>query len=158
MTQENNGVWTSWNENLTYKYKSLYKITTEKELQEVVAKTTKIRFFGTKQSSADIAAGMDTLIDMRAYNKIVSYDEAKRSITVQSGMILGYLLEVIEAKGWCIPCLPDINTITIGGALATGTHGTSGYLLCEYMTSCTLVLADGSLKCRQYAFHLVPWE
>jgi len=146
MTQENNGVWTSWNENLTYKYKSLYKITTEKELQEVVAKTTKIRFFGTKQSSADIAAGMDTLIDMRAYNKIVSYDEAKRSITVQSGMILGDLLEVIEAKGWCIPCLPDINTITIGGALATGTHGTSGYLLCEYMTSCTLVLADGSLK------------
>jgi len=89
---------------------------------------------------------MDTLIDMRAYNKIVSYDEAKRSITVQSGMILGDLLEVIEAKGWCIPCLPDINTITIGGALATGTHGTSGYLLCEYMTSCTLVLADGSLK------------
>ena len=146
MTQENNGVWTSWNENLTYKYKSLYKITTEKELQEVVAKTTKIRFFGTKQSSADIAAGMDTLIDMRAYNKIVSCDEAKRSITVQSGMILGDLLEVIEAKGWCIPCLPDINTITIGGALATGTHGTSGYLLCEYMTSCTLVLADGSLK------------
>ena len=146
MTQENNGVWTSWNENLTYKYKSLYKITTEKELQEVVAKTTKIRFFGTKQSSADIAAGMDTLIDMRAYNKIVSYDEAKRSITVQSGMILGDLLEVIEAKGWCIPCLPDINTITIGGALATGTHGTSGHLLCEYMTSCTLVLADGSLK------------
>ena len=42
--------------------------------------------------------------------------------------------------------MPDINTITIGGALATGTHGTSGHLLCEYMTSCTLVLANGSLK------------
>ena len=146
MTQENNGVWTSWNENLTYKYKSLYKITTEKELQEVVAKTDKIRFFGTKQSSADIAAGIDRLIDITPYHKIVSCDETERSITVQSGMILGDLLEIIEAKGWCIPCLPDINTITIGGALATGTHGTSGHLLCEYMTSCTLVLADGSLK------------
>ena len=42
MKQENNGVWTSWNENLTYKYKSLYRITTEKELQEVVAKTDKM--------------------------------------------------------------------------------------------------------------------
>jgi len=146
MTQENNGVWTSWNENLTYKYKSLYKITTEKELQEVVAKTDKIRFFGTKQSSADIAAGIDRLIDITPYHKIVSCDETERSITVQSGMILGDLLEIIEAKGWCIPCLPDINTITIGGALAKGTHGTSGHLLCEYMTSCTLVLADGSLK------------
>jgi L-gulonolactone oxidase len=61
-------------------------------------------------------------------------------------VILGDLLEAIEAKGWCIPCLPDINTITIGGALATGTHGTSGKLLCEYMTDCSMVLADGSLK------------
>jgi len=146
MTQENNGVWTSWNENLTYKYKSLYRITTEKELQEVVAKTDKIRFFGTKQSSADIAAGIDTLIDITSYNKILSYNETERTVTVQSGVILGDLLEAIEAKGWCIPCLPDINTITIGGALATGTHGTSGHLLCEYMTSCTLVLANGSLK------------
>ena len=146
MKQENNGVWTSWNENLTYKYKSLYRITTEKELQEVVAKTDKIRFFGTKQSSADIAAGIDTLIDITSYNKILSYNETERTVTVQSGVILGDLLEAIEAKGWCIPCLPDINTITIGGALATGTHGTSGHLLCEYMTSCTLVLANGSLK------------
>ena len=115
-------------------------------MQEVVAKTDKIRFFGTKQSSADIAAGIDRLIDITPYHKIVSCDETERSITVQSGMILGDLLEIIEAKGWCIPCLPDINTITIGGALAKGTHGTSGHLLCEYMTSCTLVLADGSLK------------
>ena len=65
---------------------------------------------------------------------------------MQSGVILGDLLDAIEAKGWCIPCLPDINTITIGGALATGTHGTSGKLLCEYMTDCSIVLADGSLK------------
>ena len=69
-----------------------------------------------------------------------------RTITVQSGIILGDLIEAIEAKGWCIPCLPDINTITIGGALATGTHGTSGKLLSEYMTKCNLILADGSVK------------
>ena len=35
MNQEKNGIWTSWNENLTYKYKSLFKITSEKELQEI---------------------------------------------------------------------------------------------------------------------------
>ena len=38
MKQENNGVWVSWNENLTYKYKSLYNIRSEKELQEIIAK------------------------------------------------------------------------------------------------------------------------
>ncbi|AUC21074.1 D-arabinono-14-lactone oxidase [Polaribacter sejongensis] len=146
MKQNKNGVWTSWNENLTYNYESLYKITSEQELQEVVKKSKKIRVFGNKQSSADIASGAATLIDIRTYNKIISSNDTEHTITVQSGVILGDFLEAVEAKGWCIPCLPDINTITIGGALATGTHGTSGKLLSEYMTKCSIVLADGSIK------------
>ncbi|WP_339882609.1 D-arabinono-1,4-lactone oxidase [Polaribacter vadi] len=144
MKQKN--TWVSWNENIKHNYTSLYKITSEEKLREVVAENDKIRFFGSKQSSADIAAGTDALIDMTSYNKIVSYDYNKKTVTVQSGLILGDFLEAIEAVGWCIPCLPDINTITIGGALATGTHGTSGKLLSEYMIECTLVLADGSIK------------
>lgn len=146
MKQNKDGVWQSWNENLTYNYKSLYKITTEKELQEIVRNSEKIRVFGSKQSSSDIVSGAETLVDITTYNKILSFNESEHTITVQSGVILGNLLETIEAKGWCIPCLPDINTVTIGGALATGTHGTSGKLLCEYITSCRIVLADGSIK------------
>ena len=64
MKQNKNGVWLSWNENLTYNYESLYTIETEQELQQVVSNADKIRFFGTKQSSADIAAGVDNLIDL----------------------------------------------------------------------------------------------
>ena len=146
MKQNNNGTWVSWNENVTHNYKSLYKITTEEELQDVIKNSEKIRVFGSKQSSADIASGLETLVDITTYNKILSFNDSEHTITVQSGVILGDLLDAIEAKGWCIPCLPDINTITIGGALATGTHGTSGKLLCEYMTDCSIVLADGSLK------------
>ena len=146
MKQNNNGTWVSWNENVTHNYKSLYKITTEEELQKVIKNSEKIRVFGSKQSSADIASGLETLVDITTYNKILSYNDSEHTVTVQSGVILGDLLDAIEAKGWCIPCLPDINTITIGGALATGTHGTSGKLLCEYMIDCSIVLADGSLK------------
>ncbi|WP_299835408.1 D-arabinono-1,4-lactone oxidase [uncultured Tenacibaculum sp.] len=146
MKQNKNGVWVSWNENLKYNYKSLYTIKTEEELQEVIAKSEKIRFFGSKQSSADIAAGTEALIDITAYNKILEFNDADKTITVQSGVLLKDLLEAVEAKGWCIPCLPDINTVTVGGALATGTHGTSGKLLSEYVTQCRLILADGSVK------------
>jgi len=146
MKQNNNGTWVSWNENVTHNYKSLYKITTEEELQKVIKNSEKIRVFGSKQSSADIASGLETLVDITTYNKILSFNDSEHTVTVQSGVILGDLLDAIEAKGWCIPCLPDINTITIGGALATGTHGTSGKLLCEYMIDCSIVLADGSLK------------
>jgi L-gulonolactone oxidase len=146
MKQNKNGTWVSWNENLTHKYKSLYKVTSEEELQEIIRNSEKIRVFGSKQSSADIASGVETLIDITSYNKILSIDDSACTIKVQAGLILGDLLEEIEAKGWCIPCLPDINTVTIGGALATGTHGTSGKLLCEYITKCSIILADGSIK------------
>ena len=39
MKQNKNGTWVSWNKNLTYNYESLYSITTEKELQEIITKT-----------------------------------------------------------------------------------------------------------------------
>lgn len=146
MKQNKNGTWTSWNENVIYNYKSLYTITSERELQEVIKNAKEVRLFGSKQSSADIASGTTTLIDIKSYNKILAFNDEQHTVTVQSGVILKDLLEAIEAKGWCIPCLPDINTITVGGALATGTHGTSGKLLSEYMSKCRLVMADGSVK------------
>ena len=74
MKQKNNGNWVSWNENLKHNYRTMFSITSEEELQEVIANNKKIRFFGSKQSSADIAAGTEALINMTAYNKIVSYD------------------------------------------------------------------------------------
>ncbi|MDD7914919.1 D-arabinono-1,4-lactone oxidase [Polaribacter ponticola] len=146
MNKNKNGVWTSWNDNISSNYESLYKITSEQELQEIVKKSEKIRVFGNKQSSADIASGVATLVDMRTYNQVIHFNESAKTITVQSGIILGDLLEIIESKDWCIPCLPDINTITIGGALATGTHGTSGKLLSEYVINFRMVLADGAIK------------
>ena len=146
VVKEKKGVWVSWNENIQHSYENLYTISTEEELQELVANSKKIRFFGNKQSSADISAGVDTLVDIRSYNKIISYNESEKLITVQSGMRLVDLIEAVEAKGWCIPCLPDINTVTIGGALATGTHGTSGKLLASYVQEFRVVLADGSIK------------
>jgi L-gulonolactone oxidase len=71
MIKEKSGVWQSWNDNIKYSYKTLYKITSEEELKEIVKKSEKIKFFGTKQSSADIASGVATLVDMTTYNKII---------------------------------------------------------------------------------------
>jgi len=140
------GVWKSWNENIQHSYENLYQITTEAELQKIIKESEKVRFFGNKQSSADIGAGINTLIDIRSYDKILSYNEEQKHITVQAGIKLVDLIEAVEAKGWCIPCLPDINTVTLGGALATGTHGTSGKLLASYVHTFRVILADGSLK------------
>lgn len=141
--QNESGIWSSWNENIEHPYSNIINISNEAELVDAISNAKKIRVFGSKQSSADIAAGTETLIDVSNYNQILNIDESKQQVTVQSGVILKDLIEFIEQKGLCIPCLPDINTITIGGAISTGTHGTNGHLLSEYISNCKLVLADG---------------
>ncbi len=141
-----NGVWTSWNENIKHDFKKLYEPTTEEEIINIIKSSEKVRFFGNKQSSADIAAGNEVLVNMMKYNQITKIDKKNKLITIQSGAPLVDLIEAAENNDWCIPCLPDINTVSVGGAIATGTHGTSGHLLAEYIHSCRIVLANGEVK------------
>ena len=138
--------WISWNENVQHNYKQLLTVTKEEELVKAVKNADKIRVFGKKQSSSDIQAGTDTLVDITSYNNVVSVNKETKEVTVQSGIALGDLIDTVQAEGWCIPCLPDINTITIGGALATGTHGTNGFILAKYVSKFRTVLADGTIK------------
>ncbi|NJB82858.1 D-arabinono-1,4-lactone oxidase [Wenyingzhuangia aestuarii] len=143
---KNKDQWISWNENVKHSYSNMIKIGHEKELQKAVQENSSIRVFGNRFSSADISAGTQTLIDITAYDKIVSIDREAKEVTVQSGASLEKVINIIQSCGWCIPCLPDINKVTIGGALATGTHGTNGYILSKYVSKFRMILADGTIK------------
>ena len=142
------GTWISWNENVQHDYDNNYTVHTEEELIDRIANAEgKIRMYGHRYSSADISAGNPTLLDLTEYDKILHYNDARREITVQSGITLKQLLQAVEAKGWAIPCLPDIDGITLGGAIATGTHGTGreGQILAQYMTHCRLIKSNGEV-------------
>ena len=138
--------WTSWNGNISHSFEHLATPVSEAELAEVIARAGSIRIFGNGQSSADICAGTGTLVSGRQYSGLVSADDTKGEYTVRAGMTLAEFLELIESRGWTLPCLPDIDSVTIGGALATGTHGTSGHLVSEYLRSMRIIGADGEIE------------
>lgn len=139
-------LWVSWNENVKHTYVDLIEVTSEKQLSNVIAKSSSVRVFGNRYSSADISAGTDTLINIAHYNQIVNINKTTKEITVQPGITLENLVKEAQNQGWCIPCLPDIDKVTIGGALATGTHGTNGFILAKYVSKFRMVLADGAIK------------
>ncbi len=139
-------LWISWNENVQHRYSELMDITSEEQLRDVIAKSKSVRVFGNRYSSSDISAGTDTLINIEQYNKIVNINPKNKEITVQPGITLENLILEAQNQGWCIPCLPDIDKVTIGGALATGTHGTNGFILAKYVSKFRMVLADGTVK------------
>ncbi len=140
-------IWTSWNGNIKHPFKILFEPATEEEISKIVSEAQDVRVFGTKCSSADIAAGTETLISLKNYNNIINIDKNKMQITAQCGITLEELITKVEELGWCIPCLPDIDTITLGGALSTGTHGTAknGFLLSGYVIKIRLVKANGDI-------------
>ncbi len=149
LKNQKESIWVSWNENVQHNYIYHHTVKHERDLATIISSTFgKVRVYGSKQSSADIAAGTDSLIDMRQYDQIINIDDRKKQITVQSGITLKTLITTIQNRGWSLPCLPDIDTVTLGGALSTGTHGTGrdGKLLSEYMVNCRMVMADGSIR------------
>ena len=150
--------WVSWNGNIVHSYDTVVSPGTEEELAEAVRSARRVRVYGNKQSSSDIAAGTETLIDSSRYDRILSFDEEAGRVTVQSGVTLKDLMHEIETRGWTFPCLPDIDTVRIGGALATGTHGTAGdaHPLAEYMVAARLVKADGSIEEIDESSDLMP--
>lgn len=139
--------WISWNGNITHKVNTFYSPKNEDELVQAVKESHSVRITGNRQSSADIIAGTDDLISLEHYNSKVSIDSSRYEITVQAGMVLADLLDLVDQQQWTIPALPDINTITVGGALATGTHGTGreALILSGYMVKCRVVLASGEI-------------
>jgi len=140
--------WESWNGNLRHEYGRRFSPSTEEELCSAVAQSTSVRVVGKGYSSADIQAGTESLISLENYNRIVSLDTNKKEVTAQAGVLLKDLIHTCASQDLGFPALPDIDGVTLGGALATGTHGTGrdAHPLSGYMSSCTLVLSDGTLK------------
>src|SRR5438270_3690856 len=63
------------------------------------------------------------LLDCSAVNRILDFDWEAGRIRVESGMMLGDLLEVIVPHGWFLPVTPGTKFVTIGGAIANDVHG-----------------------------------
>ena len=61
----NSKQWVSWNANVQHTYEHLHQVHSEEELVQAIQEAPgKVRVFGSRQSSADIAAGTATLIDL----------------------------------------------------------------------------------------------
>lgn len=141
--------WTSWNGNLRHAYRTLVEPGSEEELAAAIAHADRVRVVGAGYSSADIVAGPSTLVSLAThYGDVVAVDEHRRRVTVQAGMTLARLVEVLAEFGWSLPALPDIDAVTVGGALATGTHGTGreAHLLSGYVIEMRVALADGTVR------------
>ena len=92
-------------------------------------------------------------ISLMWYKKVLRIDPASASIgsyptvTVQSGINLVLLIEALADAGYTLPNLPIVTSVTVGGALGTGAHGSGAAhgLLSGSLVAARLVTGDGSV-------------
>jgi L-gulono-1,4-lactone dehydrogenase len=114
-------------------------------VRQAAAQGHRVKPVGSGHSFTDIARTEDLRVELDRMAGLVSVDG--RLVTVQAGMRLSDLVEVLAAHGLAMPNLGDINDQTISGALSTGTHGTGAGFGClsTFIEALTLVTGHGEV-------------
>jgi decaprenylphospho-beta-D-ribofuranose 2-oxidase len=64
-------------------------------------------------------------VDMGRLDRVLGFDAASGEITVEPGLSVGALTELLEARGRWLPPMPGYPTISVGGCVAFDVHGKS---------------------------------
>lgn len=114
---------TNWAGNIRYISDNLEEPTTVEELKKIIQNTRKIKGQGTSHSFNGIDNSTFGFVRVTKMNKVVFIDITHQTVTVQAGMRYGELCKFLESKGHALHNLASLPHISVGGSIATATHG-----------------------------------
>jgi xylitol oxidase len=116
------------------------------ELRRIVASTPKIHAIGSRHSFNGLADGA-VLISLERMPKTIAIDPEARTVIINPGMNYSELAVELHAAGWALHNMASLPHITVGGAVATATHGSGDRNgnLSTAVAAMELVTADGEL-------------
>src|SRR3984885_3622205 len=113
----------NWAGNLEY---STERVCTSASLEQVkayVKKENRLKVLGTRHCFNNIADSKDGFLSLKAMDKVISIDPAKRTVTVGAGITYGQLCPYLDGKGFALHNLASLPHISVAGACSTATHG-----------------------------------
>ena len=146
-----NASWSNWAGNQKVKHVARFVPRTEEDIQQIVrhvaTKNKRLKAVGSGHSFTAIALAEEFLIDLSNFDAVIAIDKAKNTITVQSGIQLSKINEILHLNGLAMQNLGDIAYQTIAGAISTSTHGTGAKFtgIANQIVALRIVLADSSV-------------
>jgi xylitol oxidase len=136
----------NWAGNVTYSTERILRARSVAEAREMVAGATTIRPLGTRHSFSLVADSAGVLLSTEHLNRIVEIGDG--TVTVEAGIRYGELSSALHDHGLALPNLASLPHISVGGAIATGTHGSGAgnHSLAAGVSTLDLVTADGSVR------------
>lgn len=118
-----------------------FKIAKEKNLHISIA--------GVRHSMGGQAFFKDALVlDMTQFNNIISLDETKDILTVESGATWHEIQLYLHPKNLAVKAMQSTDIFTVGGSLSVNAHGMDHIIgsIASTVHSFTIMLADGSIQ------------
>lgn len=145
MSHQQNYSFINWAKNIRQGVPHFYQPETEEGLVSIIAKHDKIRLVGAGHSWNEICISNEALINLDRYAKVLRIDKEAKTVTVQAGIKLAELNELLDKEGLALINLGSIATQSVAGAISTGTHGTGKafQILGSQIIEFTLIKADG---------------
>jgi len=136
----------NWAGNVTYSTSRILRPKSVVEAQEMVAGAETVRPLGTRHSFSLVGDSAGVLLSTENLNRVVEIEN--ETVAVEAGIRYGDLSSVLESNGLALPNLASLPHISVGGAIATGTHGSGArnQSLAAGIASLELVCADGSIS------------
>lgn len=142
------GKWTNWSGNVQFKPRHVLEPKDEVDLAVAIRKTGgHIRFPGNGHSFAPLNQTDGTLIDLSAFSGLKGFDPEREVASIAGATPLWGLGSLLHPLGYALKSMGDIDRQTLGGAVATGTHGSGRGLgsLSADVASFRLLLTTGEV-------------
>ncbi len=117
--------WSNWsgNQRSQPNLRSVPK-TEEKLISLIKESNQSIRCVGAGHSFSPLVPTQETLVSLARLRGLISIDQTNQTATFGAGTLLGQTGEPLWNQGLALANMPDINTQSLAGAIATSTHGT----------------------------------
>lgn len=143
--------WSNWSGNQVCFPAERTRPRNAEQLADLLKNSTgKIRAVGAGHSFSGLVPTDETMLSMARFRGISHVNHETKEVTAGAGTRLAALGDSLAEQQLGMINMPDVNTQSLAGAIATSTHGTGQKFgsLSKYITGLTLVTAKGeTLKC-----------
>ncbi|ROP60824.1 D-arabinono-1,4-lactone oxidase [Curtobacterium sp. ZW137] len=115
----------NWSGTVTYTAERVERPTSVEQAAEIVARESRVHGLGTRHSFNDVADTPGVLLDLTAIptDLAIEHGDSTSTATLGAGTRYGVVAPDIDAAGLALHNMGSLPHISVGGAIATGTHG-----------------------------------
>jgi alditol oxidase len=138
---------TNWAGNVRFRATAVHRPTSVSELQQLVGGSPRILAIGTAHSFSRVADTTGDQVSVAGLPPVVEVDTARMRVQVSAGLRYSDIAPQLDAAGLALANLASLPHISVGGAVATGTHGSgdANQSLAGAVSALELVTAGGDL-------------